>query len=369
MNLLRSIRLSILFAAIPCCSSQSLADTWQNTVSASLTTEYDSNPTLSPTSPKGVWRGRLEPAYVLTGISDDNELRTGIALQIARSSDETLSPKRNSPSVFIDWLHHIDDGEFGLSSRYAEIATRDATIEATGPVPVTSTRASRSVSARLSQALSARGAVAVDGAYERFSYEGGTFVDYATRSANLMLSYATSESSTTFIKASYADYKRANSDSIIRVNSGVLGVNFEISDHLAGSIQAGKYQFSESAEQGTIGEAALRYTGEQTQLSITAGRQVSPSGLGGFTTVDLANASWSYALSELSTTGIDLGWRRSNFNTAVTYRTSGIWLRHELSASWGMRLYYLRNMLDGDVIDAAFSNIYGLNLAYTHTDF
>lgn len=364
MNIRRRDRLPIMLAVIVIYSCHGRADTWQNTVSATVSAEYDTNPTRSPTNPQSVWRTLLEPGYALTGILGENELRTGLGLQISRSSNETLSPMRNSPSIFLEWLHHIDAGELGIASRYAEIATRDAGIDATGQVPVASTRASRSISGRWSKALGLRSTLAADGGYEGVSYTGSTFVDYSTRSANLMFSYAASERSTPFIKASYADYEPTDGGPIIRITSGVLGLNLKLSDYVTGSIQAGRYKYRDSTEEGKIGGAALQYTGEQMQLTVNAGRQIAPSGLGGFVTVDQANGNWSYALSELSSAGIDLGWRRSNFVSTLSNQTVGVWLVRELNPFWGMRTYYLHNVFSGDVIDTASSNILGLTLSY-----
>ena len=369
MNTRRRNRLAMLLAVIAFCSGPSRADTWTNIVSSRVTSEYESNPALSPTDQEGVWRTLFEPAYALTGTFDEDELRTGLALQMARSSDDALSPMRNSPSAFMEWLHQIDEGEFGLTARYVEIATRDATVDATAPVPVASTRASRTGSGRWNKVLSERSSVAVDGSYERVSYEGGSFIDYTTRSGNLLFSYATSDSSTLFIKSAYADYEPTDGGPIVRISSGALGLNLEFQNDVSASVQAGKYQVRDGTESGTIGEATLRHRGERTQLSLSGGRQISPSGLGGFSTVDVVNGSWSYALSDLSTSGIDLGWRRGNFDNVVINRTSGVWLRRELNNFWGMRAYYLNHTISGEIINTASSNIVGLTLAYTHTDF
>lgn len=349
-------------------TEQGWADVWQQTGAASVSTEYDSNPTLSPTYPGGVWRTIFEPSYTLMGILGENELKTGLALQIARSSNETLSQNRESPSVFLDWQRQSDAGEFGVSSRYAETSTRTAEIGNTGPGAADSTRASRIIAGRWSKALSGRSTLSADGSYEGVYYTGGTYIDYVTRSGSMMFSYAWSERSTPFLKMSYADYEPIGGGPSRRVDTATLGINWTISDYLQGTLQASKYKTND-AEMGTQGSASLQYTGQRTQFVLNASRQVSPSGLGGFATVDQANGSWSYALSDRSKTGIDLGWSKNHFVTDIIYHTAGVWLQHDLNSFWGLRTYYLHRTVAQSEIVSASSNMLGLALVYTNTDF
>lgn len=349
-------------------TEQGWADVWQQTGSASVSTEYDSNPTLSPTHPDGIWRTIFEPSYTLMGILGENELKTGLALQIARSSNETLSRNREDPSVFLDWQRQSEAGEFGIFSRYAETATRIAEMGNAGPGLADSTRASRTMTGRWNKALSERSTLSVDGSYEGVTYTGGTYIDYVTRSGNTMFSYAWSERSTPFIKMSYADYEPTGGGPSSQFNSAALGLNWKAWDNLEGTLQVGRYRII-NAEVGTQGGASVQYTGQRTQLSLNAGRQVSPSGLGGFITADQANGSWSYALSERSKTGIDLGWSKNHFDSVIINRTAGAWLQHDLNSFWGMRTYYLHRTSMQDGVGSASSNILGLALVYTHTDF
>jgi len=370
LNFRRLVILPFLLTAILLNIDKGCASSWQQTGSVRVSTEYDTNPLMSPTNPDGVWRNMVEPGYALTGTFDRDELRTGLALEFSRSSNETLSPNRNSPTAFLDWLHQGEAGEFGISSRYAETTTRNADTGNTDPGLANNTRTSRSVSGRWSNALSERSTLSAEGSYESVFYSGGTFVNYATRSAGMMFSYVWNEASTPFLRMLHTEYEPAGSTTVPSSfsNTVIAGLNWQTSESLEGTVQIGKSRIS-NAEMSTQGGASVRYTTERNLLALSADRQVSPSGLGGLTTVDQANGSWSYELNERSRTGINLGWRMNRFVTDIISRTAGVWLQHELSSFWSLRTYYMRNMINAEGVEGAYSNILGVNLSYTHTDF
>ena len=373
MNFRRLTLLPVLLAAILLSTEESWADTWQQSGSARVSTEYDTNPARTTVNPEGVWRHVAAPSYTLTGNFDRDVLRTGLALQLARSSNETLSPNRNSPTAFLDWVRQNEAGEFGISSRYAETSTRNVNTSNTGttdPALADNTRTARTLSARWNNALSERSTLAANGSYESVSYSGGALTNYATRSAGMMYSYLWSEASTPFLRVMRTDYEPAMSTTPSSFTNTVLaGLNWTASEALSGTLQAGQSKVSNADKASTQGGGSVRYNAERTQLSLSANRSVRPSGLGGFATIDQVNGSWSYALSEHRSAGIDLGWQKSKFITDITNSTSGVWLQHELNSFWGVRTYYRHNTLSRDAINDASSDILGIALTYTHTDF
>ena len=368
MNLRRFPGLAIVLAFYMCFTGQARADSWQHDVTTLLSTEFDTNPVMSPTYTGGVWRELFEPSYSLTGKFGEDELKSGLALQIARSSNATLSPFRESPTIFVDWLRQINAGEFGISSRYAEIATRDSGIDATGLVQVASTRTSRTLNGKLNQAVNERNSLSADVLFDDVSYQGGAYIDYATRSANMTHSYNWSELSTTFLRIYHADYVPKGLGSSTQLTSATLGLNWKTTDSLEGTLQLGKAKISD-AGMATLGTASIQYTGQRNMLILNANREVSPSGIGGFVTVDHVIGNWNYDLNEGSKIGIDLEWRKNLFNTDIINRTFGAWLQQDLNPFWRLRTYYRYNILNGGLGDGATSNILGLNLVYTHTDF
>ena len=154
-----------------------------------------------------------------------------------------------------------------------------------------------------------------------------------------------------------------------RLATETLGLNWKIADNLEGTFQAGrnKYGTGQMSRQGSV---EVKYAGQRTGLSFNASRQITPSGLGGFVANDQANGSWSYALSELSNTGIDLRWRRSHYvPNIVTDGSAGAWIQRELSYFWVVRGYYTHKITEQNGLYRAYSNILGVSFVYTRADF
>lgn len=368
MKYKRHHNLTIFFTVFILSVQHAWAESWQNSVTSQISTEYDTNPAMIPNYSNAVIRSLLEPAYTLTGNLDEDEIKTGVALQIARSSNELLSPNRNSPNIFADWLHQINTGELGISARYIEIATRDAGIDATGRVPVASARISRILTGRWSKALNDHSTLSGDGSYEGISYTRGAFVNYATRSANLIFSYDLSEINTPFLRASQVIYEPADGSQMSKFSSATIGWRWMTSDQIEGSADVGSYKINDT-DVGTVGAVAAQYTGLLNVLNIYAGRQTSPSGLGGFVTSDSLNGGWTHALNDISKTGIDLAWRKTHFTSDVIHSTMGVWLHQDINYLWGLRIYYLHNTITGETLEGAYSNIVGFSFSYTHNDF
>jgi hypothetical protein len=344
------------------------AGTWQNAMSFRVSTEFDSNPAMSSTNPVSIWRFIIDPGYTLMGRFGEDELKAGLGLQIERSSNKTLSYNRESPYAFVDWLHQFDKGEFNISTRYAEIATRDATIDAISRVPVNSTRASSTTSGRWSRALSERNTVAVDGAYESVYYKGGNFVDFSHQSGGVRFSHALSELSTIFLRVSGEKYLPADGGPSSRQALTTLGFDWKV-ENTDLTMQLGDYR--NGGNNGLQGGATLLSTGQQTQLALNANRQVTSSGLGGFVKADQVSGNWSYALSENSNIGIDMQWLK-NHSISINniHTTAGVWLQRNINPLWVMRTYFLHNNIGGGVgVESASSNIIGLSFVYSDSDF
>lgn len=347
-------------------AGQVWADSWQNSFLFRVSTEYDTNPAMSPTYPGGVWRALLEPGYTLTGRVGENDLKAGLGVQFVRSTNKALDPDRDNPTAFLEWLRQNDTGEFGISTRYAEVATRDSGIDATGRGPADSTRASRVLSGTWSNRFSARSTLSANGSYEGVSYRGGNYVDYSMRSGGLRFSYAVDEITTSFFRISGIRYVPADGGPYSNLADATLGLNWNTAN-TDWTMQAGKAKVS-GAKPIWEGSVATRFTGERTDLALIAGRTVLPSGLGGFVQADQARGSWRYALNEYDNTGIDLERRKNlpiNFNTNITRSTSSdIWVDHDFTSLWKMRIYYRLwiNQINGS--ESVTSNILGLSFSY-----
>ena len=237
-----------------------------------IATEHDSNPAMSATNRSGVWRALIEPSYALTGRTGESEITAGLALQMVRSSDKTLSPSQDNPSVFLNWLRPSEAGEFGISSRYAQAAIRDAGgVDATGLVSAASTSKTRTLSGRWSKELSERSTLSADTAYSGVTYNGGVYTDYSTRSGGLKIGYVSSEQITSFCNVTGNKYMPANSGPSSSIGGltpvestlaeATLGVDWR-GEHMVWTVQAGKARVSGSNSEtlGSVASALHRAT-------------------------------------------------------------------------------------------------------------
>lgn len=362
MDMRQFARLPILLAGLMLYAGQGCADSWQHAISSSISTEFDTNPAMSPAYPGGAWRTLFAPNYTLKGSTGANEFKAGVSLQMTRSSNTALSQNSDNPTAFLDWSRQSNVGEFGISSKYTKISTRDYVSDTTGVVPAESTRTSSTISGRWSKALNERNTLSVNGAYEDVSYTGSSLTGYATQSGSMQFSHDLNERSTPFLMVSGYNYAPVGSGPSSHLVSGILGLKWK-AEYLNWTMQAGKSRL------GLQGAAGMQYTGQRARLGLNADRQVSSSGLGGSVKADQARGNWSYALNERNTFGINAAWRKNHSITNDVNRSTGLWLQRELSPFWRVRTHYTRKTREGGTANGASSNTLGVSLTYTHPGF
>jgi hypothetical protein len=370
LNLRRIAGIFLLVAGLMFSEGQVRADSWQNAATFRVSTEYDSNPAMTSTNQGAIWRALFEPGYMVTGKYGENALSAGLALRLSRASNKRLSPDQDNPSAFFNWLRPHDGGEFGISTRYAELATRDSGgVDATGRVPVNSTRTSRVLSGSWKKELSERSSLLADSAYEGVSFKGGTFIDYSTRSGGLRINYELSEQFVSFCLVTGSNYVPASGGTSSSLVDTILGLNWK-DEYVDLTAQMGQSKVS-NGDAELIGSVAAHYAGQRAQLTLNAGRMIMPSGMGGFVKSDQVRGGWIYALSENSNMGLDLERQNNLFTTMtssmssnITSTSSGVWIDRNLTALWRLRTYYLHRTSRGGGYESAFSNLIGLSLAY-----
>jgi hypothetical protein len=372
LNVQRLAGMSMLMAGQLLYSAQSWADTWQQGVSSRVSTEYETNPAMSAANPRSVWRAVFSPSYALVSRVGESSLNAGLAFQIARASNKTLSPDRDSPSAYLNWLRPSEAGQFGLSTRIAQMATRETGgVDSTGNVPVNSTTTSRTLSGSWNKELSERSTLSADAAYEGVSYKGsGAYTDHSTRSGGLKYSYIWNEKITSFLRVAGNKYIPANGGPTSSRIESTLGMNWK-AEYLDWTVQGGKSRVT-GGNSDAQGSVLAHYTGQRTQLTLDIGRAVSSSGLGAYAKADHVRGGWSYILSEYSNTGIDLERRKNYANATITASTStslGIWLDHSISDLWKMRTYYSHRTSQGGGSERVSSDLLGLSLIYSTIDF
>lgn len=149
-------------------------------------------------------------------------------------------------------------------------------------------------------------------------------------------------------------------------NAG-FGLDWNASERLEWTLQGGPSRLVSMGvtTNSMEGGVTMNYKGQQSNLNLSAIRQSTPSGLGAIIMTDQVNGDLSYDLGERSKTGMDLGWRKSNYQTGNINRTASVWLHRDLSPFWGMKLYINRNTSVWGGLGSFTSNTLGVSVAYT----
>lgn len=366
---LRKRRLSLVLLGALAIVESGAADAWQNAVTGRLSTQFDSNPTMTPFGAESVWRSVLEPRYSLVGNLGEGELNAGLAFQLERSSNQTLSPDRNSPSTFFDWIRQSEAGEvLGVSARYAEIATRDAGIAATGSTGSVGTRASRSLIGKWSAALTERSMLLVDGTYEGVVFRGGAYTDYSTQTGGLRYNYKLSENASPFLGVLFDKYVPMDTHQSVHLSSSYIGVNGK-TELMDWNIQIGRAKDSLGSA-NWLASIGGGYSGQLNRFYLNAENLILPSGQGGFAKVNNRRGGWRHELSEYSSSGIDLEGTKTITGSASLFSTTvSAWFEHDLSLFWKMRMNYMRRIYNGSTSGNAYSNIIGIDFSYVNLDY
>lgn len=343
-----------------------MAEPWQHAVAIRYATEYDDNPAMAAVAPTGIGRMVLDPAYRITRTSGLNELKAGVAVHVARSSNRNLSQDRADPTVFFNWHGSADKRELEVAMRHDKVATRAAEYGGFGTHYTDATRASSAASMAANMSVGERSMLVLNGTYMNVAYHGGSYVDYVSRSAGMAYNYVWSERGGPFVEFSYDDLLPANGGRVSRRQNNLLGLKWKFSDVLEGIARAGWCEIDQTSRQNRkLASIAVQYSGQVSKLLLNADRQVVASGLGGFIAADHAKGGWEFAISERSKAGIDLDWWKNRSTANNSMRTLGVWLEHEMGPRWGLRGYYLRKVGLSGTSAVASSNILGVSLVYT----
>lgn len=354
------------------CAGLGWAGTVQQTWSARATGEYVTNPLLNPADQSlSAWRSTINPGYLLTDTLGDDMLNAGLDIMIVKSSNTGLIANRNNPTATVGWRHTGEKGEFGISTSYKRSSTMVTESSATGLVSANSVRTSRDLSADWIRELSQRATLTLNGAYTEINYSadgGGTNLsDYSSQSSGTKLNYEWDEHTAIFLNLSYVNLLPADTAPGSRQYNARLGMDWNASDRFNYALQAGPSRLESMGVSVTSmqGGVAMNYKGQESIFNLSANRQSMPSGLGAIIVADQMNGNLSYDLGERNKTGLDIGWRKSDYLTGNTYRTAGVWLRRELNPFWEIKAYLNHNTNFWGGQNQATSNIFGLSAAYT----
>ena len=355
------------------------ATSWEAAVALPMRVEHDTNPNLDSQDSKAVTRTIVTPDYQLTGVSENDQFQFGFGMHVERSSDLSVLPDREDPKLKIGWQREHERGAFGLLAKYEESSSLITGLEETGTqANKDSTRKAHTLAGNWSTAITERNTLEADSAYSVVTFTDGddSQTDYDDYSAGLTWRHSLSERLEPFARLAATRYEpkgqgvdENSSESSTSYNPAV-GIKFEMSEKLQATLRGGGNKVSNSSSGlNWQGGVDLLYTGERSTIYLDAGRNTVISNESGFTEVKQLKTGFSYAISELTRSGVDASWQDNQGDQPNTMQVYSAWISNELSPFWTTRLFYTYKQREEDGLENANGNVVGLSLIYSHPDF
>ncbi len=352
-----------------CVFQQGKADSLQTVFASKLSTEYDSNPSLSPGA-SGSWVAYFQPAVTVTKVFGTDKIVAGFNLLMQDSSNLAVSSDSVNPAALLNWLHSGENRTLDLKSSYIQTSTRYSGIDSVGRTSSpSSTRDLSEITGDWIEQSGQRSNVELNGLYDKATYQDSSYNNYELTSASLKFSYEIYESSVLFGKLSRSNLTLPLGVAISlpqTFNEEAVGIEW------TGEKTLWKTQLAEAQDNlgNSTPEALMdfKYTGQFSESKLATGQMLVASGMGGFVKADQVKFNSGYALSEYIKVGLDYSFIKNLIPQSIGYTSQsslGWWFENEVSATWKCRTYYANLQNKGEGVTVVFNNVIGLSLSYS----
>jgi hypothetical protein len=373
LNFLCRTRLIILVAGCTFGSAPVLAGEWNQSIWLPTTLEYDSNLPLSSTNKQGVSRLIVVPAYSLVGTYGIDEFKVGLGLSVERSSDQRVSIDREDPNLLLGWRRLTETGEFGLTTKYDQVSSREAELQETGGTAADSTRKTWTLGTRWSAAVTELSTLTAYADYKTVSYDTGTQTNFSNLAAGINWGYAWSERIDPFLSFSVSHYEPEKTTAAVAASdyyTASVGVKVKASERLEWTAQGGPGRISaQTSGTGWQGSAAMQYRGDRYDAGLNMGRSANPSGDGGFVVSNRIAGTFGFSIDDRSSAGFTASWQDNKGDNQNTTLQLGASASRQLSSFWQARLSYMHKLRREDGQSDASGDAIGVTLVYSHPSF
>ncbi len=326
-------------------------------------TEYHSNIQYLERGAQSAYVYSLVPQYQIELLDGVNEWFGLIGVTLQRSSNTTVSRRREDPFANIGWKRDLENGGMlGIKAGYLQESTRTAQLFATGLVAEDGTSVTRDVVADWVTPLTERLDLKLQAAYEKTTFsEIIALVGFSVRNVNAELHYKLNEKVTPFIRVADTDYR---AETKIEFQDVLAGAEVNLSPQLKIKAGAGITHFTTSGlDDEAVGFIEADYIRPRSSTRVALSREVFTTGDNTIDLGDRLSLAHQYSLSERSRLGanLDLGQNQSGQENQDLL---GFYER-DLTTSWMMRLYMgLSNIKDEDR-SSANDNLVGFSFIYS----
>ncbi len=339
-------------------------------LSMPVTIEHDSNPTLSNLNKQSVTRTIATPRYKITSGDGVKEMSANLALSIERTSDQTVRPDREDPSISLKWKTDLPLGVLSAGANYDETSILTSELAETGLIQTEGTRRNQALNAGYMHLLSDRLNMSFNSGYTRVMYSGGTQTNYRLPSASAILNYQYSEVLSPFVQVSFSRYlpdDRQPSTDYLSVTTGAAW-QWSARTDLTFNVGINSIK-SQQNDTGFQGEVKLKHAYERFTTTAGLARTISPSGNGGFIESDSLQAGIMYGLSNRSGVGSDVLFRKNNGRNKSEYDQFNLFYQYEITPQWDMRVNTQFKYRKDEADSSANAKVFGFTVNYIHPKF
>ena len=306
------------------CAQAAIGSPLQQSFSVRAETEYDDNPSMVATNPRGVWVTTVTPRYQARYVDGADEWTAAVRVDVARSSDQGLILDRQDPSLALGWSHAYPRGRVAVTANYEEESTSSSEATDATAAGTNDTRTQYTLGMEWNHAVTERTNAGLTATYEVNSYQGvggeeSGFSNYESVAVMASLERLLSERNSVYTRVGATEYMPDPPTSSSTHYVALVGFRSQLSPALSVDVNAGASQVdSDIDETGWNGALTANYTGERVRSSLALSRVTTASGSGGFTDMDQLTAGVSYQIDERTTAGVEVGLEESYSETPST---------------------------------------------------
>lgn len=330
-------------------------------------TEYHSNIQYLERGAESVHLYRLVPQYQIKALDGVNEWfgQLGIALQ--RSSNQTVSSRREDPFANIGWQRELENGKLGVTAGYLKESTRTAQLFDTGLVAEDGTTVRRTIAANWTTALTERLDLITQAGYERTTFdEAGVLTGFTAKNINAELAYKLNEKVTPFVQAAATHYRAEDK---FKYEDLLVGAQVIVTPRLEVKAAAGMTHFSTSDEDDeAVGFFEAEYTGQKSTTRVTLSRMLFTTGNNAIELGDRLGVDYLYTLSEKNRLGAAVEFGQNKRRGQKNQDALG-YFEHDVTASWVMRLTLGLSNIKEENLNSANNNSVGISFTYNSPNF
>lgn len=363
------------------------SDIFENRASITSQTEYNTNPTLSPTNSQGVFQETLTPRYKFSDVSQNHELYFDFRLVVVRSSKKQIVIDRENPNAILGYSRQGERDNFTATTSYSESSSRTTELTESGIVGADLTNITRNYTLNWRHELTDRMSMVTGAVFNKTEFQGGTsssnLVSNRNRTFTAALNYQWSETLTPVIQLSHTKQFSGSADPTSVFNYST-GLDWQYSDYWKFGFRFGKNKIhlgsnpqsqslltnsGSSSSNGWSGSLnASYYFNDVTTFSADVSRQVTPSNLGGLNESDRATLSMAYQIDDKSNLNLNYNINKNRTINQTESSQYNVNYSHSLTDTLTMSLYASYRELDNQT-SVADAKVIGFNLSYDHPVF